>query len=105
MFENSPVMSSTMEGEFMTEEDIKKMVREQVHGIEEKKGLTLFEADFCNEYGIVCPFSMIHTILGSMEKNGEIQIIRDPAKTTTGKISQFWDEKGRNKVWIRRLLP
>lgn len=104
LFEDSKVMSSTIEGEFLTERDIAKMVREQVNSIIDNKGLTVFEADFCNEYGVVCPFSMIHDILGDMEKKGEIEIIRDPAKTETGKKSQFWDEKGRNKVLIRRLI-
>ena len=104
MFEESPVFSSTVEGEILTEEDIAKMVRTQVRLTEKEVHLRTFEADFCNEYGVVCPFSMIHSILESMERKGEVEIIRDPARTSSGRISHFWDEKNGQTVLIRRLM-
>ena len=103
LFDQSPFMSTTVEGDWITEDTVARMVSEQVRKIQDKKRLRVFEADFCNENGVVCPFSMIHAVLEKMEKKGEIEIIRDPAKTKTGRASLFWEEKKGQSVIIRRL--
>ena len=58
--------------------------------------------DFCNEYGIICPFKMIYDIFAEFEEAGEIDIIRFPPLTSAGKRRTFWEEKAGQSVIVRR---
>ena len=102
IFDVVPEFTSTAEGEILTETDIEKMVRDHIRNMKNNTGITVFLAQFCNEYGIVCPFSMIHTILERLEQQGEIEIVRNPALTSKGGKRRFWDEKDGKTVTIRR---
>ena len=102
IFDVVPDYTATAEGEILTESDIEKMVKNLTQNMESDVRITVFLAQFCNEYGIVCPFTMIHTILERMEENGEIDIVRNPAMTKAGKKRRFWDEKDGKTVTIRR---
>jgi len=104
LFDVALEYTSTAEGEILTETDIEKMVRENILNTKSNTGITVFLAQFCNEYGIVCPFSMIHTILERLEQQGEIEIVRNPALTRSGTKRRFWDEKDGKTVSIRRKL-
>ena len=104
LFDITPEYTSTVEGDILTESDIEAMVKASILHSGQDTRITEFLAKFCNEYGVVCPFSMIHTILGKFESNGEINIIREPALSKTGASRRFWDEKDGKKVIIRRHL-
>lgn len=98
-----PQFSSTVEGEILTEDDIEEKVRKHICEVNDDTHLTVFLAEFCNKYGVICPFKTLHKILGEIESMGDIQVIRNPSQTPSGKKSSFWDEKGNHSVVIRRL--
>lgn len=94
--------TSTAENEFITIDQIKKLLSGYLAGVDGEVGLKKLLAGFSNEHGLLCEFSMLHSILENMKQHGAIEIIRTPATTPTGKPSAFWEEKGKNRVTIRR---
>lgn len=95
-------MTSTVENELMTIDQIGKLLVDYLAGVEGEVGLKKLLAGFINEYGLLCEFSMLHSILGDLGQRGVIDIIRTPAITETGKPTVFWTEKGAQRVSIRR---
>ena len=102
LFDTMNAASSTIENDIVTFEEIEQLVMNQVQRMTSDTSITVFLADFCNEYGIVCPFKMIYDILTKLEEAGIIDILRCPPLTSTGKKSLFWEEKLNKKVIVRR---
>lgn len=96
----------TVEGDHITEKDVEEKVKRYIQDWEtDNTRYTKFIAEFYTRFGLICKLDMIQGILVQMEKDGKIEILRDPPFTTTGKKSGFWedsDSKGK-KVTIRRL--
>lgn len=86
----------------MTQEEIEQMVLAHIHRMTRETHITVFLADFCNEYGVICPFKMIYEILTKLENAGTFDIVRDPALTAAGKKRTFWEEKAGQTVIVRR---
>ena len=76
----------------MTQEEIEQMVLAHIHQMTSETHITVFLADFCNEY----------EILTKLENAGTIDIVRDPALTAAGKKRTFWEEKAGQTVIVRR---
>lgn len=95
-------MTSTVENELITIDEIGKLLSGYLNKVDEEVGLKKFLAGFINEYGLLCEFSKLHSILGDMEQRGRLEIIRTPATTSSGKPTAFWTEKGTQRVSIRR---
>lgn len=98
-------MTSTVENELMTIDEISKLLTNYLAGLEGEVGLKKLLAGFINEHGILCEFSMLHSILEGLGHRGVIDIVRTPAMTETGKPSTFWGEKGGRRVTIKRRQP
>lgn len=94
--------TSTVENELITIGQIEKLLGGYLARIDVEVGLRKLLAGFVNEHGILCDFSTLHSSLENMQKDGIIEIVRSPATTPTGKLSAFWEEKGKNRVTIRR---
>ncbi len=104
IFDVSPAYTSSTEGIFYSYEEIKQILKKYIQECAEETRYTVFVADFCNKYGLICDFKMMQEILSEMETEGYISIVRDPALTAFGKKSTFWednDSKGK-KLSIRR---
>ena len=95
-------MSSTVENEFMTIDEIEKLFANYLAGISNDIGLKKLLAGFVNEHGLLCDFSMLHSILEGLKQRGTVDIIRTPSTTPTGKPSVFWDEKKDRQITIRK---
>lgn len=104
LFDISPAYTSSSEGVVYSYDDIKQILKRYIHECSEETRYTVFVANFCNKYGLICDFKMMQEILMELETEGLIAIIRDPAFTSYGKKSVFWidnDSRGR-KLSIRR---
>jgi hypothetical protein len=89
----------------MTLDEIKGKVAEHIASLTAEIGITRLLASFVNEYGLLCEFKTIHTILEELAKEGSIEIVRIPPITDeTKKPSTFWEEKRDKKVIIRRRV-
>ena len=97
-------LSSTIEGEILTEDDIVVIVKKHIVSCQQSTGIRTFLAEFCNKFGLICTFDMIYKILCELEIKGDIEIVRNPAFTKIGKKSKFWDETDGKTVIIRRKL-
>ena len=86
----------------MTIDEIEKLLTKHLAVINGEIGLKKLLAGFFNEYGLLCDFTMLHSILESLEKRDRIDIIRTPATSSTGKPTTFWTEKGAQRISIRR---
>ncbi len=104
LFDKVSDLSSTVEGELLTEEDIVTKVKSHIYSCAKDTRMRVFLAEFCNKFGLICRFDMIYRILEGLELDGEVEIIREPAFTRVGKKSKFWDEACGKKVFIRRKL-
>lgn len=100
-----PGMSSSVEGDLITEDEIKHKIIEHLDNLPTEIRLTKFIASFVNKYGLLCQFKEIHTILQELSDERKIEIIRTPKLTRYKKPTTFWEEKeneGRT-IKIRRL--
>lgn len=101
LFDLGSSLTRSVEGDVVTREDVKKYIRELMqHRMD--RSLTEFMAEFYTEFGVICDFKMIQAALQELENEGELEIIRTPETTTQGRKSTFWEEKGNNKMTIRR---
>jgi hypothetical protein len=98
-------VASTVENEFIAVGEIEKLLALQLSNINGEIRLKKFLAEFFNENGLLCEFGMLNKILDQMKHRGQIDIIRTPSTTSTGKPSMFWDEKEGKRITIRRLRP
>lgn len=102
LFDYTDEVLRSVEGDIITYLDLEKMVTDFTAKYDQYTHLTVFEADFCNEYGVICAFSLIRDILSKMELSGNLEIVRTPERTKKGQKSSFWDEKSDHYVLIRR---
>ena len=106
MFDLLTDVDSTVEGDLITEKDVEGKLRHYIQDSDtDNIRYTKLIAGFYTRHGLICKLDMIQSILVRLEKDGKIEILRDPSLTSTGKKSEFWedsDSKGR-KVTIRRL--
>ncbi len=94
--------TSTVENDLITTDQIEKLLRGYLTKINAEVRLKKLLAGFINEHGLLCEFGMLHSALENMKQSGLIEIIRTPATTPTGKPTTFWEEKGKNRVVVRR---
>lgn len=104
LFDMMDNYSRTVEGEYITISEIKDKVKETIKKNDHELGITKLIASFVNSNGLICEFKTIQDILSEFESDGIIKIIRNPATTSTGKKSCFWEEKNGKTVTIRRLI-
>ena len=95
-------MTSTVENELMTINEIEGLLVRYISEVDENIGLKKLLAGFVNKHGLLCEFSVLHSILDGLRRKGAIDILRSPAITPTGKSSTFWEEKKNRQITIRR---
>lgn len=100
---NQDILSS-MENEIVTREEITEKLIEHLMKIKNDIRITRLLATFVNEYGLLCEFNMLYNILDELNKNGLIEIIRNPALTAKkAQPSTFWEESKDKSIIIRSL--
>lgn len=102
LFSLIPDTISTLENEIITTGQIKLIIEKQIFNLKQDTGITRFIADFVNENGIMCKFSVIYSILTELHTAGTITITRNPKLTPTGQNSRHWEEKQNKSVTIRK---
>lgn len=86
----------TLFGTDLGGDDVKNSVRDFLASISDFRRLKVIMAEFFTEYGVQCNSGDIIEIIESLEKKGELEIIREPKTTETGQPSRFYREiKGR----------
>jgi hypothetical protein len=101
------LLPQTAENEILDEGVIKAKVQDLLETTTEYVRLNEFLADFYNEYGVLCDLAHLSSgrrgsILKSLEKNGGILVVRNPARTGKGKPTQFWREEKGNTLMLKR---
>ena len=103
IFDFTTDYASSVEGIYMSREQIKSKVKDHLLHQTSTIGIKRFLATFVNDYGLLCEFSMIYEILGELQIERVADITREPPFTPkTGRPSAFWEEKGDHKVYIGR---
>lgn len=102
LFDADDTMTSTVENDHMPIGEVKKLLVAYLAKAKEEVRIKKLLAGFYSEYGLLCSFKMLYSIIGEMEKHGEIDIIRTPTTSPTGKLTTFLTEKGTQRVSIRR---
>ena len=106
IFDIVPTMSTSIENEILTVEEIAAKLKEHLMRSSSDIGITRLLATFVNDYGLLCDFNMIYDILDDLKCQGVIEIIRNPAFTEKRlQPSTFWEEKKDKSVTIRRSKP
>lgn len=103
LFDFVDTMTSTVENDLMTIDEIKKLLLSHLSNVGNDIGLKKLLAGFLNNHGLLCDFKMLHGSLEEFKKRGVIDIVRTPATTPSGKPSTFWEEKGKQRITIRRI--
>ncbi len=106
LFDAVPNMTSSIENEPLTVEDIEVKLKEHLMRFSGDVGITRLLATFVNDYGLLCEFKMIYDILDNLKHQGMIDIVRNPAFTQSRlQPSAFWEETKVKSVTIRRSRP
>lgn len=85
-----------VDNELIDNEAIREKVISHLSGISAFMKLNLIMADFYCTYGVLCPTKNIKDIYRDLEKEGAIEVRRNPAQTSTGRSTSFFaDEKGK----------
>jgi three-Cys-motif partner protein len=102
LFDAVDTITSTVENKILSIDQVGKLLVADLGKLDSEIKLKKLLAFFVNEHGLLCEFNMLYSILEDLNKRGAIDIIRDPATTTAGKPSTFWEEKGKRQIIIRR---
>ncbi|MEL7626383.1 MAG: three-Cys-motif partner protein TcmP [Anaerolineaceae bacterium] len=102
------IFPKTISNEIVEESLLEVKVLEQLSRTTSWTPLTTFLADFYNQYGVLCPSSKLSSgrggsILKTLEKNGRVDVLREPCCSDNGRPYLFWSE-GRQKkqrLWLR----
>lgn len=90
----------------ITIQDVKDKMKEHLLNYNTGVHLSRLTAEFYVKYGLIGYISMVNDALKELEKDGYIQIVRQPQfSEKTNKPLKFMDEKGNHNVIIRRLQP
>ena len=85
-----------VDNELIDNEAIREKIISHLSGISAFTKLNLIMADFYCTYGVLCPTKNIKDIYRDLEKEGAIEVRRNPAQTSTGRSTSFFaDEKGK----------
>ena len=104
LFDIMPGVSQSVEGEWISREEVKQKVQNSIETAGEDVGITRFIAAFVNDNGLICNFDLIYEILKELEQERKIVIIRNPAVSEkTKRPSTFMTEDKNKTVIIRRL--
>ena len=105
LFDLDSSMTRNVDGEYITTDEIRQKLTAHLKRVSSPIRLNPFLADFVNEYGVLCEFKILQTILTDLKNGGQIAIDRVPATNQRG-ASAFWDDgKNAHTVTIRRLQP
>lgn len=99
-------VSTDSSGKQITIQDVKGKMKEHLLNYNTGVHLSRLTAEFYVKYGLIGYISMVNDALKELEKDGYIQIVRQPQfSEKTNKPLKFMDEKGNHNVIIRRLQP
>ena len=103
IFDNNPAISSTIDNDLVTVEQIREKVEELISQQTDEISITKFLASFVNDYGLICDFKMIIDSLCKMQTESRIRIRRIPEfSEILHKPTRFWEESSGKKVLILR---
>jgi three-Cys-motif partner protein len=97
------MFTQTVENEAINQDEIDKKVHNFIEKLQDETTINTLLASFFTEYGVLCKTGDITNILGVMEENRRIEVIRNPPVTKTGKASTFFSEGKGQSVTIRRV--
>lgn len=96
------LFETDLDNNIIQDSDIYDQVKEAVSELRSGDQVSLFTARFFTERGVFCSTGQIHKALMKMEKQGLIEVVRNPSHTETGRESSFWEEDGKHHVTLRR---
>lgn len=103
------IFPKTINNELVENSLLEAKVLDQLNRTTSWTSLTDFLADFYNEFGVLCQSSRLScgregSILKTLEKDGRVDVLRDPCCSKTGRPSSFWSENRQNKqkLWLRK---
>ncbi|MDR0994253.1 MAG: three-Cys-motif partner protein TcmP [Verrucomicrobiota bacterium] len=101
------LMPLTAENDIVSDDMLLTRVEAMLATTSDYVRLNEFLADFYNENGVLCGISRLSSgkggsALKTLEKNGYIDVQRNPALTQNGKPSKFWQESKGNTLSLRK---
>ena len=76
LFDIMPGVSQSVEGEWISQEEVKQKVQDSIETVGEDIGITRFIAAFVTDNGLICNFDLIYEILKELEQERKIVIVR-----------------------------
>ena len=90
-----------MENNLFDREKTKVKIFDMLNSLS-RETLTDFIAKFYTSHEILCDLETFTYLLKELEHEGKIIIDRDPKFTSNGKISSFWTEDSKHKVFLKK---
>lgn len=95
------LFEENMEQEIIDIDEIKRNLLIFLENYSDYENITPIISNFISNHGIICKYLELKDCFKSLEKNGKISVKRDPAFTSTGKLSTFWEEVRKEKHFVR----
>ena len=96
------MFEQTVENDIINQGDIQRKLTLFLENIPTGISVNKLLAAFYTEFGVLCKSGDIKSILVNMEKENQIEVMRVPPLTTSGKPSVFFTEGKGKSVTIRR---
>lgn len=82
-------------------EEIKRKLKDHLSAFIEFKPVNVVLASFATKYGVLISTGDMRNILSYLENTGAIEVLREPATTSSGKKSTFFTQNNKQSVWVR----
>jgi len=92
------------DGAWISKEELTKVIRSYLDGIESEINITKFIAGFISKTGILCELKNVYAILEELQTQEYLGVRRRPPVTKNGNVRKFWDEKKGKKVILKRVI-
>lgn len=103
------IFPKTINNDLVEDSLLEEKVLEQLDRTTVWTSLTEFLGGFYNEYGVLCQSSRLScgrkgSILKNLEKDGRVDVLRDPPYSKPDRPSTFWSEnrQKKQKLWLRK---
>jgi hypothetical protein len=93
--------SEDTNNQIIDSQEIKYKLKSHLKSFTEFENLNIVLAKFATENGVLLSTGEMAKILSSLENTGEIEALREPATTSSGKKSTFFTQNNKQSVWVR----
>lgn len=100
------LFEENIENDIIDEKSTENIILNHLNKYSDPVHMNIFLSELFTDAGVFTKWDMLQKVLRNLEKNGKINVKRDPAITKTGKVSTFINESSKEnhsvEIWINK---